>query len=71
MYYIGQSVKQDYTEAAGLFRKAAVRGLAEAQLNLGMQYYTGQGVNQDYTEAAGWYRKAAEQGLADVLHSII
>jgi TPR repeat protein len=38
-------VKQDYSEAAKCFRKAAERGHAEAQFNLGKSYYNGHGTN--------------------------
>jgi TPR repeat protein len=45
--------------------KAAERGHAGAQSNLGVTYDRGEGVPQDYAEALRWYRKAAEQGHAD------
>ena len=45
--------------------KAAERGNAGAQYELGGMYYYGQGVPEDYTESAKWYRKAAEQGHAE------
>ena len=60
----GQGVLQDCAEAASYYRKAAERGLAEAQLGLAYLYNFGQGVPQDFTEAAKWYCKAAEQGFA-------
>ncbi len=46
-------------------RKAAERGDARAQYNLGSLYEDGRGVPQDSAQAAVWYRKAAEQGDAD------
>jgi TPR repeat protein len=64
MYYSGQEVPLDYTEALHWFRKAADRGEAAAQHNLGTIYNQGKGAPQDYKEAVRWYRKAAEQGLA-------
>ena len=45
--------------------KAAQKGHADAQRNLGYLYKYGQGVQQDNSQAVFWYRKAAEQGLAD------
>jgi TPR repeat protein len=46
------------------FRKAAEKGTAWGQFNLGVSYDRGQGVPQDYTEAVKWFLKAAEQGEA-------
>jgi TPR repeat protein len=43
-------------------KKAAEKGDAEAQYNLGVAYERGDGVPQDYEEAAAWFHKAAEQG---------
>ena len=64
LYAKGQSVPQDYKEAAKWFRLAADQGDAAAQYNLGGLYDNGQGVPQNYKEAVKWYRLAAEQGLA-------
>jgi hypothetical protein len=55
---------QDYARAAFWYRKAAERGIAEAQSKLGLLYHNGQGVPQDDSQAALWFRKAAEQGDA-------
>ena len=49
---------------AGLYRKAAEQGDANAQIKLGVMYYQGNDIPQDYAEAVNWFRKAAEQGLA-------
>jgi TPR repeat protein len=46
------------------YRKAADRGNAGAQFNLGDMYYHGRGIAQDTAQAIVWYRKAAEQGIA-------
>jgi len=53
-------VSKDYAQAAVWYRKAAERGDAGSQFDLGTLYDKGQGVPQNYSEAAGWYRKAAE-----------
>jgi len=45
--------------------RAADRGDATAQCNLGNCYYNGHGVPMDKAEAVKWYHKAADQGLAD------
>lgn len=42
--------------------KAAERGDAEAQYNLGSMYWNGEGVTKDLATAVEWYRKSAEQG---------
>ena len=65
MYEQGQGVKQDYTQAADWYRKAAEQGHAVAQFNLGSIYGFGFGVKQDDAQELFWYRKAAEQGDAD------
>lgn len=53
---------KSYTEAAKWYQKAAEKGYADAQNNLGIYYAKGHGVQQSYTDAAKWYRQAAEQG---------
>ena len=62
VYAKGQGVKEDYAEAARLYRQAADQGNAKAQAALGELYEAGQGVPRDDAEAAKWYRRAAEQG---------
>jgi uncharacterized protein len=47
MYYNGQGVRQDYTEAAKWTRKAAEQGNTPAQADLGILYWNGQGVQKD------------------------
>jgi TPR repeat protein len=65
LYYSGQGVSQDYTEAIRWYRRAADQGDAKAQYSIGYMYDLGQGVPQDYAEALRWYRKAADQGDAN------
>ncbi len=49
-------------ERSDKLRKAAERGDANAQCNLGIAYYVGAGsVAKDTNEAVKWFRKAAEQ----------
>ena len=45
-------------------QKAAARGDALAEVNLGWLYHEGKGVPKDYNKAAELYQKAAEQGNA-------
>lgn len=70
LYVHGDSVPQDYTQAARWYRLAAEQGNAQAQFNLGYLYDFGKGVSQDYTLAAHWYRLAAEQGNAPAQFSL-
>ncbi len=63
-YLIGDSVSQDYAQAAVWFRKAAEQGQADAQYFLGGLYREGHGLTQDSAQAAIWFRKSAEQGNA-------
>jgi TPR repeat protein/type IV secretory pathway TraG/TraD family ATPase VirD4 len=56
---------QNYEEAVRWYRKAADRGSAQAQTELGHQYRKGEGVPKDPSEALRWYLKAADQGLAE------
>ena len=70
MCYQGQGVKQDFGEAVRLYRKAADRGDADAQFNLGTMYDQGEGVKQDFGEAARLFREAADQGDANAQCSL-
>jgi len=53
---------EQYAIAAEWYGKAADRGNAIAQYELGRQYQLGHGVPKDPSKAAEWFRKAAEQG---------
>ena len=46
------------------FRRAAERGNAAAQYNMGASYATGVGVEKNDAEAAKWFHRAADQGMA-------
>ena len=48
--------KQDYTQAASWYRKAAERGDATAQNCLGNCYFSGKGVDQSDMYALAWYQ---------------
>jgi hypothetical protein len=58
MYYKGQGVPQDYTQAVRWLRLAAGQGIDVAQNQLGLMYYKGQGVPLDYTQAHVWLNLA-------------
>ncbi len=62
VYYNGNGVPVDYTEAAKWYRLAADQGLAESQHMLGVIYDRGEGVQPDATRAVNWYLEAGEQG---------
>lgn len=53
---------QSHTEAAKWWQKAAEKGFANAQVNLGNAYDKGHGVVQSSEEAIMWWQRAAEQG---------
>ena len=53
---------KDLGEAVKWYRKAAVQGLAQAQMNLGLCCFYGLGTAKDPREAEKWFRKAADQG---------
>ena len=55
MFYTGQGVPQDYSQALHWFLLAAHQGDAVAQINIGHMYEKGQGVSQDYVQAQKWY----------------
>ena len=50
-------------EALDWFRKAAARGLAEAEFNVGRCFQNGLGTAVNDTEAFKWFMMAAEKGL--------
>ena len=52
------------------FKKAAEKGSATAQYNLGVCYYNGIDVNVNYEEAFKWYLMAAEQGVVDAQYMV-
>jgi len=56
---------KEFATAHKLFLDLADKGIAEAQINLGMMFEAGQGVLQDYAEAIRRYRLAADLGLIE------
>ncbi|MCY4374090.1 MAG: SEL1-like repeat protein [Spirochaetaceae bacterium] len=53
------------TDSVEELTRAAERGDAEAQFQLGFMYASGFGdFDEDEAEALRWYRRSAEQGLA-------
>jgi TPR repeat protein len=58
-------VKQNPTEAARWFEKAARQGDPEAALVLASLYGSGRGIDQDRQAAYFWYTLAADWGKAE------
>jgi hypothetical protein len=65
MYARGEGVAQDVSEAARWYEKAAERGHARAQYNLGCMFCDGNGVSQDYVQAHKWLSLAASRVSRD------
>ncbi len=70
IYYHGDGMPQDYTEALHWYGKAADQGDAKAQYAIGYMHYHGQAVSQSYPEALRWYRMAADQGYAKAQYQL-
>lgn len=65
MYYRGEGVARDHTEAAKWFNLAAKQNNHPArQVSIGIIYRQGDGVAFDYQEARKWFKLAALQGYA-------
>lgn len=64
-YYNGWGTKVNYAKALKWYLKAAEKGYARAQCQLGVMYENGQGVVKDLNEAEKWYKKALEVDLND------
>ena len=62
--------EKDYAKALVWLEKAAAKGNADAQNNLGHMYSEGLGVTQDYAKALEWYEKSAANGSAEAQHNI-
>jgi TPR repeat protein len=64
-YLTGQGApRKDPAEGVTWLRKAALRGYADAQVQLGICFQQGFGVERDLAQALAWFRRAAEQGNA-------
>lgn len=70
LYYSGSDVKQDYSQAALWYRRAAEQGNVDAQYSLGNMFLMGEGIGQDDDQAAHWYALAAEQGHSSAKHNL-
>ncbi len=61
MYLEGSGTKENLAAGIGWLRKAARKGDAKAQYNLGMAYRDGTGVAENVRLAQSWLSKAAKQ----------
>ena len=65
LYQTGQEgVKQDYSKAAKLFKKACDVGEPIACGQLGVLYYDGKGLKKDISKATNLFKKACNDGEA-------
>ena len=58
-----QLLPKNESEAAKLYRKAAIQGHAPSQYNLGWLLEVGLGVTHDHEKAVYWFGMAAKQGV--------
>ena len=70
LYYHGQGVPRDPSEALRWFRAAADQDDPTALFYLGLMFAEGQGVPQDKAEAAKWFHRAADLGEAQAQYSL-
>ena len=61
-YSTAMSKMTDQSAIVKMLTRAAEKGHAEAQFELGKCYHYGKGIKQDYKSAIKWYKEAAEQG---------
>ena len=71
-YRLGEEAyeKGNYEEEVKWFRKAAERGYAEAQNDLGFCYRYGEGTEKDDKLGVYWYRMAAEAGHGEAQNNL-
>ncbi len=62
MYYNGEGVSQNYSEAFKWYKLSAEQGESDSQFELAWMYDKGEGVPQNYKQAVKWYRLVAEGG---------
>jgi TPR repeat protein len=69
-YRQGIGVSKDDEVAAAWYRKAALQGDPEGELNLGYCYARGEGLTKNEIEAARWYQRAADHGSAEAQYRL-
>jgi len=61
MYYRGDGVRKNHTQAALWYGKSAKEGNIRAIISLGFLYKEGEGVNKDYAKAKALFEKALKK----------
>lgn len=56
--------------SAKLFKRAAIAGVIEAQVNLANVYDAGDGVRSDFPAARYWYKRAIGQGSPEAAYNL-
>lgn len=69
-YLNGKGVERNYEKARQLYTKAAERGSARAQNELGIIYGEGKGVEQNCNESVKWLNKAAKQNYSKAKYNL-
>lgn len=69
IYFRGEGVATDESQAIGWYRKAAAKGDDWSEFSLGMIYAFGKVTPRDYPQAAAWFDKSALNG--DLLSAIM
>lgn len=67
IYYLGLGQRRDFQKALVWFEKAAKKGFADAQYNLGGMYENGEHVKKDYFKAYMWLFAAYNNGNLDAV----
>ncbi len=62
MYLNGYGVKKDLSKSVEYYRKSAVQGDADSQLQLGIRYLNSEGVERNIGTAKEWFQKAKLSG---------
>ncbi|HCW4943332.1 TPA: sel1 repeat family protein, partial [Acinetobacter baumannii] len=62
MYLNGYGVKKDLSKSVEYYRKSALQGDADSQLQLGIRYLNGEGVERNIETAKEWFKKAKLSG---------
>ncbi len=55
-------VKKDLSKSVEYYRKSALQGDADSQLQLGIRYLNGEGVERNIETAKEWFKKAKLSG---------
>ena len=65
-----KGLSKSYQIALKWFEKAAKKGDANAEFNLGQMYQVGAGVPRNFAKARHWYRLAAAGGSTEAKYSL-